>query len=79
MSEKIIRMEITDGHGVRNSFLCLNEVQAINLYNALKEWDETVGPKELEPHEDGLDAERFDAIMDGIEALVEGRLDGERS
>ena len=34
-----------------------------NLLDALHEWYDTVGPKELQENETGLNAERFTAII----------------
>jgi hypothetical protein len=44
--------------------LTMNDCE--NLINALQEWDDTCGPKELEEDEMGLDAERFENLMDRL-------------
>lgn len=34
-----------------------------NLIDALQEWNEAIGPKELEETETGLNSERFESLM----------------
>ena len=45
-------------------FLTKNEI--LNLMDALKEWDEVVGAKELAPSEIGLDSKRYAALMENL-------------
>ena len=41
----------------------LTKNEAQNLIDALQEWEDEIGPKELEENEIGLNAERFDDLM----------------
>ena len=41
----------------------LTQQDCENLIDALKEWDDTCSPKELDDGEVGLNADRFDDIM----------------
>ena len=45
----------------------LSKEDCQNLLDALYEWNHIVGPKELEPAEVGLDAERYEKIMKRLE------------
>ena len=44
----------------------LDEIECLNLLDALKEWDEAVSPKELEDHEFGLNSERYEDIVNKL-------------
>jgi hypothetical protein len=46
--------------------LVLTKKEVLNLMDALKEWEEVVGAKELTPSEIGLDSKRFDSIMEKL-------------
>ena len=41
----------------------LTPTDCANLADALQEWHDVVGPKELDENETGLDSERFDDLM----------------
>ena len=41
----------------------LTKNDAANLIYALQEWEDVVGPKELEDNEIGLNTKRFDDLM----------------
>ena len=41
----------------------LTQQDRANLIDALQEWAETIGPKELGPNETGLNSDRYDDIM----------------
>jgi hypothetical protein len=41
----------------------LDEIECLNLLDALKEWDDAVSPKELEDHEFGLNSERYENLI----------------
>ena len=41
----------------------LTQADCENLIDALQEWDDTVGPKELGPNEVGLDSDRFEDLI----------------
>ena len=47
----------------------LTKNEAENLLDALKEWEECVGPKELEDNEVGLNAERYNELKNKLEAI----------
>jgi hypothetical protein len=49
----------------------LTKQECANLLDALGEWMEVIGPKELEANEEGLDAERYDAIVKKLTMLGE--------
>ena len=49
----------------------LTKQECANLLDALGEWMEVIGPKELEANEEGLDAERYDAIVKRLTMLGE--------
>jgi len=41
----------------------LNDMERRNLVDALEEWFQVVGPKELEDNEVGLNSERYEDLM----------------
>ena len=41
--------------------------EAANILDALKEWADTVGPKELEENEVGLNSERYEKLKNKLE------------
>lgn len=43
--------------------LSLTKKEILDLMDALKEWNEIVGAKELDDSEIGLDSKRYDALM----------------
>ena len=52
---------------MKNNYnVTLDEVECLNLLDALKEWDEIVSPKELEDHELGLNSERYKNIVNKL-------------
>ena len=48
----------------------LSNKEIENLLDALQEWDECVGPKELEDHEVGLNADRYDELKAKLEREI---------
>ena len=44
----------------------LTKNEAENLLDALEEWNDAVGPKELEDNEVGLNAERYDKLKNKL-------------
>ena len=52
-----------------NMKMKLTKQDAENLINALEEWNDVVGPKELEDNEVGLNAERYDELKNKLEAI----------
>ena len=49
----------------------LTKNEAENLLDALKEWNDSVGPKELEDNEIGLNAERYGKLKNNIKKMLE--------
>lgn len=49
----------------------LTRDEAQNLLDALKEWEEEIGPKELEDNEVGLNAERYDELTEKLYWFIE--------
>ena len=49
----------------------LTKNEAENLLDALKEWEECVGPKELEDNEVGLDEMRYHKLANNIKKMLE--------
>jgi len=47
----------------------LTKNEAQNLIDALEEWNDVVGPKELEGNEVGLNAERYNELKNKLEAI----------
>jgi hypothetical protein len=55
--------------------LFLTEKEMLDLMDALQEWAEVVGPKELAPSEIGLDSKRYDALMANLNRqILKGKL-----
>jgi hypothetical protein len=52
--------------------VALTKDECANLLDALNEWCEVVGPKELEDNEEGLDATRYNAIVIKLRNAQEG-------
>lgn len=50
--------------------LFLTEKEMLDLMDALQEWAEVVGPKELAPSEIGLDSKRYDALMANLNRQI---------
>ena len=46
--------------------LFLAKKEILDLMDALKEWNEIVGPKELDDSEIGLDSKRYNALMETL-------------
>ena len=49
----------------------LTKNEAENLLDALKEWEECVGPKELEDNEVGLNEMRYHKLANKIKKMLE--------
>ena len=49
----------------------LTKNEAENLLDALKEWEECVGPKELEDNEVGLNDMRYHKLANKIKKMLE--------
>ena len=49
----------------------LTKQDAENLIDALQEWDDTVGPKELEDNEVGLDQMRYHKLERNLRKMLE--------
>ena len=49
----------------------LTKQDAENLIDALEEWDDTVGPKELEDNEVGLDQMRYHKLERNLRKMLE--------
>jgi hypothetical protein len=49
----------------------LTKNEAENLLDALKEWEECVGPKELEDNEVGLNEMRYHKLANKIRKMLE--------
>jgi hypothetical protein len=49
----------------------LTKQDAENLLDALKEWEECVGPKELEDNEVGLNEMRYHKLANNIKKMLE--------
>ena len=52
----------------------LSEKDKVNLIDALKEWKECVGPKEMDEQDAGLDDDRFIDIMARLEGTGESTI-----
>ena len=50
----------------------LSREDCLDLINALEEWDDVVGPKELEEGEEGLDADRYGNLMSRLAEALRG-------
>lgn len=50
--------------------LFLTEKEMLDLMDALQEWAEVVGPKELSPSEIGLDSKRYEALMANLNRQI---------
>jgi hypothetical protein len=48
----------------------LTQADCENLIDALQEWDDAVGPKELDNNEVGLDSSRFKDLMTRLKGGV---------
>ena len=44
----------------------LTQADCDNLLDALQEWNDAVGPKELDSNEVGLDADRFNGLVERL-------------
>ena len=44
---------------------------AANILDALNEWDEEIGPKELDENDVGLNAERYDELKARLTKFLE--------
>ena len=51
--------------------LPLTKKEILDLMDALKEWQEVVGAKELTPSEIGLDSKRYNALMENLKRHLE--------
>ena len=49
----------------------LDKDEAANLLDALEEWNDTVGPKELEENEVGLNEMRYHKLANNIKKMLE--------
>ena len=49
----------------------LTKQDAENLIDALKEWNDVVGPKELEENEVGLNEMRYHKLANNIKKMLE--------
>ena len=49
----------------------LEKDEAANLLDALEEWNDTVGPKELEENEVGLNEMRYHKLANNIKKMLE--------
>ncbi len=49
----------------------LTKQDAENLINALEEWNDVVGPKELEDNEVGLNEMRYHKLANNIKKMLE--------
>lgn len=47
----------------------LAKKEILNLIDALKEWNEIVGAKELDASEIGLDSKRYNALMEKLNRM----------
>ena len=47
--------------------LFLTDKERLDLIDALEEWAEVVGPKELDASEIGLNSERYEALMNKLQ------------
>jgi hypothetical protein len=57
---------------LEGSVATLTKDECANLLDALNEWCEVIGPKELEGNEEGLDAARYNAIVMKLRNAQEG-------
>ena len=48
----------------------LNKKDILNLMDALTEWNEIVGAKELDDSEIGLDSKRYNELMEKLNRLL---------
>jgi len=51
----------------------INKKEALNLIDALQEWYISIEPKELEKNEEGLNSERYEAIVNKLNKIAYGR------
>tara|TARA_B100000073_G_scaffold233831_1_gene195422 strand:- start:401 stop:559 length:159 start_codon:yes stop_codon:yes gene_type:complete len=49
----------------------LDKDEAANLLDALEEWNDAVGPKELEENEVGLNEMRYHKLANNIKKMLE--------
>jgi hypothetical protein len=54
----------------RGGYIRLYPEDAENILDALNEWDEEIGPKELEENEVGLNGERYEKLKNKLEAIT---------
>jgi hypothetical protein len=50
----------------QNMQVFLTKKEILDLMDALKEWNEVVGAKELTPSEIGLDSKRYSALIEKL-------------
>jgi hypothetical protein len=50
----------------------LTQADRDNLLDALQEWNDAVGPKELDSNEVGLDADRFSDLVERLKKTESG-------
>ena len=55
----------------RGGYTRLYPEDAANILDALKEWDDTVGPKELEDNEVGLNEMRYHKLANKLKKMLE--------
>ena len=49
----------------------LNKKEALDLLDALEEWQDAIGPKELEEGEIGLDYSRYEHLKGKLQAIAD--------
>ena len=55
----------------RGGYTRLYKRDAANILDALNEWDEEIGPKELDENDVGLNAERYDELKAKLTKFLE--------